>query len=135
MAPPNARNAHSNASHWDFRYTIYHGTSATAADPVYLRCAVRDHHPGFPDGGLGAGDAQTGGFEIGPGLLRTVAASRANVESIRLGEGLRYAGRDLRGESGKNGKGCGGKGGNRDSAKSFDHHGPLLIGPFRPVGS
>src|SRR5271168_955695 len=90
-----------------------------------LRHAIGGHQPGFPNrGSLDAGRAQAGRLEIGPGLLRAVAANRANVEPVGLGEGLRHAGLDRGRKSRKNGKGSGGKGSNRDSGKSFDHDGP-----------
>jgi hypothetical protein len=73
--------------------------------------AVRGYQPGFPNGDfaarLVAGNAQAGGFEIRPGLLRAVAAGRVNVEPVALGEDVRHAGLDLGGEAGENGERCG----------------------------
>ena len=70
--------------------------------------AVGGDQPGFPDHRcLGARDAQAGGFEIRPGLLRAVTADRADVEPVALGQGLRNAGFDLRSKTGKNGEDSG----------------------------
>jgi hypothetical protein len=98
-----------------------------------LRRAVRGYQPGFPDaGGFGAGNAQAGGFEIRPGLLRAIAANRVNVEPVGLGESLRHAGFDLWGKSGQNGEGGGDEGSDSHGGKSFDHDGPLSLGRFGP---
>src|SRR5437868_7106123 len=71
--------------------------------------AVCGHEPGFPDHGPGAGDAQTGSFEIRPGLMRAVTANGPDVEPVALGEGLRNTGFDLRGKAGQDAKGRGDK--------------------------
>jgi len=83
--------------------------------------AVGGDEASFPDRDLGAGDAQAGGFEIRPGLLRTAGADGVDVQPIALGEGLRHAGFDPRGETGKKGKGCGDKRSNSDGRKCLDH--------------
>ncbi len=57
------------------------------------------------------GGAQAGGLEIRPGLLRAVAADRADIEPVSLGKRLRHAGFDLGGKTGKNGE----RGGNERS--------------------
>jgi hypothetical protein len=97
--------------------------------------AVGRDQAGFADGrGLGPRDAQAGGFEMRPGLLRAIAAYRADVQPITLGEGVRHAGFDLGRKSRKYGEGGGDKRSNRDGCKSLDHDGPLSLGlggPFR----
>ena len=50
---------------------------------------------------------------------------RANVEPVSLGEGLRYAGFNLRGETGQNGEGGSDERSKGDGRKCLDHDGPL----------
>jgi len=84
--------------------------------PYALWRAVGGDQAGFLDHGLGSGDAQAGGLEIRPGLLRTTRTHAVDVQPVSLGEGMRHAGFNLRGKSGQNGEGgsgndCTGHGG------------------------
>jgi len=49
-----------------------------------------------------------------PGLLRAVATYRADVQPVAFGEGVRHAGFDLGGKSGKDREGGSGKRSNSD---------------------
>src|ERR1700692_2255252 len=50
--------------------------------------AVGGDQPGFPDHGLGCGDAQAGSLKIRPGLLRAAGSDGVDIEAIALGERL-----------------------------------------------
>jgi hypothetical protein len=97
-----------------------------------LSGVVHGHQPGFPDGCLGAGHAQARGLEIGPSLLRAIAADRMNVEPIGFRKYLWHAGFDGRGKSRENDEGGGGSEEGSDCrGKSFEHDGPH-VGRFGP---
>src|SRR5258708_22442995 len=64
--------------------------------------ALGGNQAGFADGcGLGGGVTQTGSLEIRPRLLRAIAAYRADVDAVSLGESHGHAGFDLRGKPGR----------------------------------
>ena len=69
-----------------------------------------------------------------PGLLRAIAAYRADVQPVALGEGMRHAGFDLGCKSRKYGEGGSDKRRNSDCCKSLDHDGPLSLGLDGPFG-
>src|SRR5262249_40875813 len=68
---------------------------------VALRRAVRGDEAGLANDGRAAGGAEAGGLEIRPGLLRAVAADRAEIEAVALGERLRGRSFDGRGKAGQ----------------------------------
>ena len=68
----------------------------------------------LPNHGLGTRRAQAGSFEMRPGLLRAIAACRANGQPVALGKRLRHAGFDLRSKSGQHSQGGGDKRSNSD---------------------
>ena len=79
-----------------------------------LRRAVGCDQARLPNHGLGTRDVQAGSFEMRPGLLRAIAACRADVQPIALGKRLRHAGFDLWSKSGQHGQGGGDKRSNSD---------------------
>ena len=82
--------------------------------PRALWRAVGGDQPGFPDHGLGAGNAQAGSFEIRPGLLRAVGPTGRMSSRSPLARAYGHAGFNLRGKAGQNGEGGGNKRGNGD---------------------
>ncbi len=74
-----------------------------------MRRAIGGDQAGVPNRSPGTRDAQAGGLEIWPGLLRAIAAHRADVHAVALGEGVRLAGFHLWGKSRKYGEGGSGK--------------------------
>src|SRR5262249_51784007 len=103
-----------------------------------LRRPIGGHEPRLADFLPGGGGAQAGGLEVRPGLLGAIAADRADIEPVALGQRLRDTGFNLWGKTGQNGEGSSNAGSHCDCRNSFDHDGPLsqaLGGPVISLGS
>jgi hypothetical protein len=71
-----------------------------------LACAIGSHQPNATDHHLRSSLAQAGGFDVGPGLLRTVEGNLMDVEPVTLGQRRRHARFDLWGKPWKDGHSC-----------------------------
>lgn len=87
-----------------------------AAARTLWRAVGRDE-AGYANGSvraLGSRGPQARGFEMRPGLLRTIAADRADIEAVALGKRARHARFNRRRKSGKDGQRGSNKRGNSD---------------------